>query len=448
MRYVVSVIKTVDFNEVIDANNGLANYNNKDYISFTRTGYTGKVEAEWCTGQNGGGTCFNQDDTSLTGKTLADAKGCTFSDGTCAIPLYVNWQQNVASTITVKFNCNGGTGGGSQVFTAGVANQKFNKTCTRTGYTITSWNTRTDGTGTSYTVSSGVSDSWINTNSPTITLYAIWTVNNTTTNNGMSLPNDSKYFPLDGKNKNGKNLSYLEVDGKYLTEAEMNDINNFIKSSVKAASGWNTKAATAGWALTYGLYEKGLKLHYTKAGKADDGPEKIVGSTYTCKKGGGFCKNWGKYLTNDKVNSYCANKSWGGYVNYSGDCSGSNKKKKKYSGMDCDGFVIWAIINSGCGKNLINGKIDGKFYQSDKKSFPRDTNFSSAKPGDVLYKNPGGSHLRLVIKNNGNGTLLTAEETSVGANGLFFHNYTSKQLKNDNYVIIHMEKGYNKYCAK
>ena len=79
-----------------------------------------------------------------------------------------------AKTVTVTFNCNGGSGGGSQSFTYGVANQKFNKTCTRSGYKQTYWNTNTAGTGTNYSVASGVSDGWINSNSPSVTLYAKW----------------------------------------------------------------------------------------------------------------------------------------------------------------------------------------------------------------------------------------------------------------------------------
>ncbi len=64
-----------------------------------------------------------------------------------------------------------------QTFTYGVSGQKFSaKGWTRSGYTIGGWRTSTSGEYV-YTLTSGVSDNWINTNSPSINLYAVWIKN-------------------------------------------------------------------------------------------------------------------------------------------------------------------------------------------------------------------------------------------------------------------------------
>ena len=82
------------------------------------------------------------------------------------------WQ---VKTVVVTFDCNGGTGGGTQSFTYGVAGQQFSTTCSRVGYTLSGWNKQSNGSGAHYSATSGVADSWIDSNYPSVTLYAEWT---------------------------------------------------------------------------------------------------------------------------------------------------------------------------------------------------------------------------------------------------------------------------------
>lgn len=78
-------------------------------------------------------------------------------------------------TVDVTFNCNGGTGGGTQRFTYGKSGQKFSKTCTRSGYKLVGWKNKADGSGDSlYKIDSGVSDNWIKQTAPKFTVYAHW----------------------------------------------------------------------------------------------------------------------------------------------------------------------------------------------------------------------------------------------------------------------------------
>ncbi|MEE1069354.1 MAG: InlB B-repeat-containing protein, partial [Paludibacteraceae bacterium] len=83
-----------------------------------------------------------------------------------------------AHQYTVKFDANGGTGSMSNQssHTYGVSKALTANAFTRTGYTFAGWNTKADGTGTSYTNKQSVSNLSL-TDGATITLYAQWTAN-------------------------------------------------------------------------------------------------------------------------------------------------------------------------------------------------------------------------------------------------------------------------------
>ena len=126
----------------------------------TRTGYT---FTGW-TGSNG--------TTAQTSVSIA--KGSTGNKSYTA-----NWRAN---TYTVAYNANGGSGTtASSSHTYGVAKTLTANAFTRTGYTFKGWNTKADGSGTSYTNSQSVSN-LTSTNGATVTLYAQWTANTYTYN--------------------------------------------------------------------------------------------------------------------------------------------------------------------------------------------------------------------------------------------------------------------------
>lgn len=116
----------------------------------TRTGYTFKG---WATSASG---------------SVAYASGASYT-ANAAVTLYAVWQIN---TYTVAYNVNGGSGSiSSQTKTYGTTLTLTASKPTRTGYTFSKWNTKADGTGTSY--ASGASY----TANAAVTLYAIWTIN-------------------------------------------------------------------------------------------------------------------------------------------------------------------------------------------------------------------------------------------------------------------------------
>ena len=117
----------------------------------TRTGYTFK---NWNTKADGSGTSY----ASGTGYT-----------GNAALTLYAQW---TANTYAVKYDANGGSGApAQQTKTYGSTLTLSSTKPSRTGYTFKNWNTKADGSGTSY--ASGASY----TENVALTLYAQWTVN-------------------------------------------------------------------------------------------------------------------------------------------------------------------------------------------------------------------------------------------------------------------------------
>lgn len=98
-----------------------------------------------------------------------------------------------ANTYTIKYNGNGNTGGStaSSTHTYNTAKALTKNGFTKTGYSFSKWNTKSDGTGTSYTNGQSVKN-LTSTNGATINLYARWTINSYTATfngNGGGTPN-------------------------------------------------------------------------------------------------------------------------------------------------------------------------------------------------------------------------------------------------------------------
>ena len=116
--------------------------------SFTRAGYT---FSGWNTKADGSGTAYGD------GASVSPSSNVT---------LYAQWQLN---TYSFSFDANGGTGsmsGGSAAY--GESIQLPGNTFTRPKYTFTGWNTKADGSGTSYTDNASL------TLTEDTTLYAQW----------------------------------------------------------------------------------------------------------------------------------------------------------------------------------------------------------------------------------------------------------------------------------
>ena len=136
-----------------------ANYTNA-LVTLPSASKTGYIFDGWYTQKSGG-------------QKIGDA-GATYRP-TGDITLYAHWR---AKQIEVTFyrNLNSSdTTTAKQTFTYGVTGQSFsNKNWSKTGYTLKGWSTNRNATTAEYSTLSSVADSWINENSPSITLYAVW----------------------------------------------------------------------------------------------------------------------------------------------------------------------------------------------------------------------------------------------------------------------------------
>ena len=137
---------------------------NKYKISYSPNGGTGTMDPTECTY---GKTCNLSANTfkylgyNHGGWWTLPSGGSKYGNTTTIYghtTVYAHWNPK---TITVTFNCNGGTSGGTQSFTAGIPNQKFNKNCSKTGNSQLGWSFNNKATTATYTVNNSVTDAWI-----------------------------------------------------------------------------------------------------------------------------------------------------------------------------------------------------------------------------------------------------------------------------------------------
>ena len=130
--------------------------------AYVKTGYTFNG---WNTKADGSGTSYAN---KASVKNLTSANGGT-------VTLYAQWKAN---TYTIAFNGNGSTSGSMSnlSMTYGTAKNLTANAFAKTGYTFNGWNTKADGSGTSYANKASVKN-LTTTNGGTVTLYAIWQKN-------------------------------------------------------------------------------------------------------------------------------------------------------------------------------------------------------------------------------------------------------------------------------
>ena len=213
----------------------------------------------------------------------------------------------------------------------------------------------------------------------------------TSSNNGTLKSLDSYTLNHTGLTKLNKQLSLNQIE----------ELENFIEEGVESAGyGTGAAVASAGQNLTYGLEQYGYYLGYYWGGGHK---QNEVGS--------GVITDWGKDLG----------------IAYT---TSGNKTGPEY-GMDCSGFVGWSI-RQACKPS--HGAPVAAAYLGYGKSI----SLADAKPGDVMANS---GHVILIIKNNGDNTVTTAEST-FGGDGLIFRTYSSPA----GYTVIDMSNWYANNC--
>ena len=227
-----SAVSTIDSSakyrsDTFNYDASLPSYGLWDARRFNRTGYTStnKYHANSVTGTillDAGNNVYTktQDLASAVGKLLELEKGDV------TISIYVDWKANA---YTVKYNGNGNTGGSTagSSHTYDTAKGLTANGYTRTGYTFKNWNTKADGSGTSYADKASVKN-LSSSNGATVTLYAQWTAN--------------KYTVT--YNANGGTGTMANQELTYDKAAPLNA--NTFKRTGYRFNGWNTKADGTG----------------------------------------------------------------------------------------------------------------------------------------------------------------------------------------------------------
>ena len=175
----------------------------------------------------------------------------------------------------------------------------------------------------------------------------------------------------------------------------LDDFNKLMARSVRAAGLYTkTGAATAGVTLATGLYQKyGVTIPYWRGGKTSS-----IGAY----------GSWGIYRNNPTYEGYY------------------------YYGMDCDGFVNWAYLNTGI---VYNSILANSYYYWD--GLPVSKN--NGEIGDVMRTN---GHVKIIVGKTDSG-FIVAEEAGRD-NGLIIsaHTYTNT----GGYIIIKGEELIKRYA--
>ena len=207
---------------------------------------------------------------------------------------------------------------------------------------------------------------------------------------------------LDHYTLNHEGLNILDHP---LSASEIADLNSYLENEVKKAGhGSGAAVAAAGQGLIYWLEtQKQAYLSYYWAGGH-----------------GGF---------GDDSTVIGGDDDWGS-TRFGVDTHNGNHRP--YFGMDCSGFVSWATrmgCNPGFGSNVSGGWNNlGTGLSS----------LSQTEPGDVITND---NHIMLVVKNNGDGSVIIAEET--GSKGLVFTQRNSAS----GYYIRSMKSWYASNCT-
>lgn len=172
---------------------------------------------------------------------LVTASGYTrYSTGTTSGTLTAKTNCNIyiGRNYTIIYNANGGSGAATQTVNYGTSWTTKGAICSKDGHTHTSWNTKADGTGDTYSLNKAQTA----TQSSNLTLYAIYTPNTYTV----------KYSANGGSGTMADSTATYDV-------AFQTRQNTFTKDG-HTFNGWNEKADGTGikWSLTSnGVYESG-----------------------------------------------------------------------------------------------------------------------------------------------------------------------------------------------
>lgn len=180
-------------------------------LSTTKPTKTGNAFSKWNTKADGSGTSY--------------AAGASYT-ANAAVTLHAQW---VPNSYTISYNANGGSGTtAGQTKTYGTALTLRANGFTKTGHSFVKWNTKADGSGTSYSAEAAY------TANAAVTLYAIWTP-------------DTYAVTYDANEGTGTTQAQTKTYGAALTLRA----NGFTRKGWDF-TGWNTEADGSGTSYAAG----------------------------------------------------------------------------------------------------------------------------------------------------------------------------------------------------
>ena len=269
------VMNTINYGGTMTVN-GLWDYNSAAGVNLTKPGYHGYAAKEWNTEMDGKGTSYNQT-TVYRASDFCDA-----SVDDCTVVLYVNWQPN---KVYINYHANGGTlidehhpnftqvgdklqysghdyasviNYGGTISNLWDYNYPTHLNVVKEGYhaaAATAWNTKADGTGTSYDqrIEYNASDFCDATNGDcTVDLYVKWVINKVyihyNANGGSLLPNHNAEFTQIGDTLLRNNSENVQTVNYGATLSDLYNYNNpehlnlgKVGYHAEITAAWNTK---------------------------------------------------------------------------------------------------------------------------------------------------------------------------------------------------------------
>ena len=216
-----NIFHTIGYGDKMNSD-GLANYNNKDYLYITRSGYSVIDNQEWICLSG----CSTSNKVYSQASQYSSNDFCNALNGDCTVVLGVNWK----NVYTISYDANGGRNAPSnQTKIYGQSITLSSSKPIRIGYTFTGWNTSSDGSGTSYSVGATYS------NNANVTLYAQWKINKVyiklNANGGTVTSNTSKggTYTVDSSgiiSRNGNNIFHNINYGNKMNSSGLANYNN------------------------------------------------------------------------------------------------------------------------------------------------------------------------------------------------------------------------------
>ena len=190
-------------------------------FGIARTGYI--FNGWWCTTADGVGQIINQNNGDIKPTDINP----DIANDNCSRRMYAQWSP---IRYTIAFNGNGHTSGSTaaMICTYDVTSNLTANGFTKTGYHFVGWNTKSDGSGTTYTNRQSVLN-LSSTHGATITLYAQWETN-------------AYSIGFDGNGHTGGSTSGMTMK---FNESKALTANGYTRTGYTFRN-WNTKANETG----------------------------------------------------------------------------------------------------------------------------------------------------------------------------------------------------------